>query len=134
MWLHVTSFPGARIGGHPGARERECARSGGNKISLHNLCAPKRVPRFPLLFLAKPLLAINESDALGVAYLQHTHAHMLTRIFPSPPHTPPHSMGLPSDPRGADTVYPIALCGPLQWSRATIADGLTVTGLDRSPR
>ncbi|KAI1474895.1 hypothetical protein F4774DRAFT_414407 [Daldinia eschscholtzii] len=60
-------------------KERECARSGGNNISLHNLCAPKRVPRFPLLFLAKPLLAINESDAPGVAYLQHN-AHVYTHL------------------------------------------------------
>ncbi|KAI6087629.1 hypothetical protein F4821DRAFT_235518 [Hypoxylon rubiginosum] len=45
----VSHLPSARIGGTQG--ERECARSGGNNISLHNLCAPKRVPRFPLLFL-----------------------------------------------------------------------------------
>ncbi|KAI1762678.1 hypothetical protein GGR53DRAFT_407091 [Hypoxylon sp. FL1150] len=70
----VSHFPSARIGGTQG--KRECARSGGNNISLHNLCAPKRVPRFPLLFLAKPLLAINEAGALGVAYLQYMHAYL----------------------------------------------------------
>ncbi|KAI2602172.1 hypothetical protein GGR54DRAFT_533846 [Hypoxylon sp. NC1633] len=66
-------FPRARIGA---PRRRECARSGGNNMSLHNLCAPKRAPRFSLLLLAKLLRAMDELCCIWCRL-------PTTRMFPS---------------------------------------------------
>ncbi len=61
-------------------------------MSLHNLCAPKRVPRFSLLFLAKLLLAINEIGVHGVAYLQYIYTYIFMYLHASSL----HNMGFPT--------------------------------------